>query len=69
MYNKTLATNGDECKSGRNFKERLTALLPTAVMGKKLTSFVIGKANQLRCVNNFNVNSLQLCEELINWYG
>jgi hypothetical protein len=50
MHNKTLAIDGDECKSGRNFKERLTVLLPAAVMGKKLTSFVIGIANQLRCL-------------------
>jgi hypothetical protein len=42
MSDKTQATEGDKCKSGRNSRERLKALLSAGVIDKKLTPFMIG---------------------------
>jgi hypothetical protein len=78
MPDKSLATKGDECKSSRNSKERLTVLLAASVMGEKLPPFVIGFVNQPRCFKNVSADSLPViwrsnkvawmtCEMFIEW--
>jgi hypothetical protein len=44
--------------SGRNSKERLAE----SVTGEKLPPFMIGKANQRKCLKNVNMNSFP-----VNW--
>jgi hypothetical protein len=54
LPNRSFVVKGQECRGGKQSKERLTLLLCCSASGEKLTPLIIGRSEKPRCFKNQN---------------
>ena len=59
----TFAKRGEECKGGKNAKERVTVMFACSLTGEKLKPLVIGKSAKPRCFKNVKMERLPVIWE------
>ena len=60
LINKTLSFKGEQCRGGKNSKERLTVLLCCNADGDFMKTLVIGKSKKSRCFKNISIEILSV---------
>ena len=63
---RSVVAKGDECKSGKLSKDRLTVLLCGSAPGEKLMPLVIGRSTNPRCFKSRHMTSLRVTYESNN---